>query len=69
MLYIKHNLSIHFELNVEINKLKDYMSYQARITSEPLAFLGVLRIYYITVNSFPRIIICGSEINSQRTWK
>ena len=45
------------------------MSYQARITSEPLAFLCVLRIYYITVNSFPRIIICGSEINSQRTWK
>ena len=65
MLYIKHNLSIHFELNVEINKLKDYMSYQARITSEPLAFHCVLRM----VNSFPRIIICGSEKNSQRTWK
>lgn len=29
------------------------MSQPARITSEPLAFLCVLRIYYITVNSLP----------------
>lgn len=53
LLYFKHKLSIHFELNVEINKLKDYMSQQVRITSEPLAFLCVLRIYYTVVNSLP----------------